>query len=79
MNRRSACAFANVEMKLGLTLSALAEKAGIAKSYLSNLENSKHEVRPSGRTLYQIAGGTRNNDVGSPRHPHTCRSDPDVS
>lgn len=41
--------------ELGLTLSALAEKAGIAKSYLSNLENSKHEVRPSGRTLYQIA------------------------
>ncbi len=27
----------------------------MAKSYLSNLENSKHEVRPSGRTLYQIA------------------------
>jgi transcriptional regulator with XRE-family HTH domain len=41
--------------ELGLSLSALAEKAGVAKSYLSNLENNKHEARPSGRTLYQIA------------------------
>jgi XRE family transcriptional regulator of biofilm formation len=51
--------------ELGLTLSALAEKAGVAKSYLSNLENSKHEVRPSGRTLYQIADalGTTMSDL----------------
>jgi transcriptional regulator with XRE-family HTH domain len=41
--------------ELGLSLSALAAKAGVAKSYLSNLENSKHDTRPSGQTLYQIA------------------------
>ena len=65
--------------ELGLTLSALAEKAGVAKSYLSNLENSKHEVRPSGRPLLPDRRGARDNDIGSPRHPHTCRADTDVS
>ena len=41
--------------ELGLSLTALAEKAGVAKSYLSNLENGRTNARPSGRTLYRIA------------------------
>lgn len=41
--------------ELGITLTALADKAGVAKSYLSSLENEQTNARPSGRTLYSIA------------------------
>jgi XRE family transcriptional regulator, master regulator for biofilm formation len=41
--------------ELNLSLSALAEKAGVAKSYVSSLENGQVNSRPSGRTLYRIA------------------------
>jgi transcriptional regulator with XRE-family HTH domain len=41
--------------ELNLSLSALAEKAGVAKSYLSSLESGQGNPRPSGRTLYRIA------------------------
>lgn len=41
--------------ELGITLTALADKASVAKSYLSSLENSQTNARPSGRTLYSIA------------------------
>ena len=40
----------------GLSLGQLAEDAGVSKSYLWRLENGEGEVRPSGRTLYRIAG-----------------------
>jgi len=48
-----------------LSLTALAEKAGVAKSYLSNLESGKSNTRPSGRTLYRIANalGTTMSDL----------------
>jgi transcriptional regulator with XRE-family HTH domain len=39
----------------GLSLSRLAEQAGVSKSYLWKLENGKTKVRPSGETLYKIA------------------------
>lgn len=41
--------------ELGITLTALADRAGVAKSYLSSLENGQGNQRPSGRTLYRIA------------------------
>jgi transcriptional regulator with XRE-family HTH domain len=37
-------------------VSALAERADVAKGYLWSLENGKAGSRPSGRTLYKIAG-----------------------
>jgi transcriptional regulator with XRE-family HTH domain len=51
--------------ELGLSLTALAERAGVAKSYLSNLENGRTNTRPSGRTLYRIANalGTTMSDL----------------
>lgn len=51
--------------ELGLSLTSLADKAGVAKSYLSNLENGKTNSRPSGRTLYRIASalGTTMSDL----------------
>lgn len=39
----------------GLSLSALAARADVSKSYIWNLEQGQHERRPSGRTLYRIA------------------------
>lgn len=39
----------------GLTLSALAAKAGVSKGYLHRLESDTADVRPSGRTLYALA------------------------
>lgn len=41
--------------ELGLSLSALATKAGVSKGYLWSLEKGETEARPSGRTLYAIA------------------------
>lgn len=38
-----------------LTLSKLAENAGVSKSYVWSLENGRANARPSGRTLYAIA------------------------
>lgn len=51
--------------ELDLSLTALAEKSGVAKSYLSNLERGKTNARPSGRTLYRIASalGTTMSDL----------------
>lgn len=39
----------------GLTLSGLAERADISKSYLWSLENEDTHARPSGESLYAIA------------------------
>jgi XRE family transcriptional regulator of biofilm formation len=39
----------------GLSLSQLADDAGVSKSYLSRLESGAGEMRPSGKTLYLIA------------------------
>lgn len=39
----------------GLSLSALAAKAGISKGYLHRLESDSTDVRPSGKTLYVLA------------------------
>jgi transcriptional regulator with XRE-family HTH domain len=49
----------------GLSLSQLAEDSGISKSYLSRLESGVGEMRPSGKTLYLIAGalGTTMSDL----------------
>jgi transcriptional regulator with XRE-family HTH domain len=38
-----------------LSLSGLAEKAGVSKGYLWNLEKGEAKSRPSGQTLYRIA------------------------
>jgi transcriptional regulator with XRE-family HTH domain len=48
-----------------LSLSALAERARVSKGYLWSLENGKASSRPSGRTLYKIAGalGTTMSDL----------------
>lgn len=48
-----------------LSLSALAERAEVAKGYLWSLENGQTASRPSGRTLYKIAGalGTTMSDL----------------
>jgi XRE family transcriptional regulator of biofilm formation len=52
-----------IESRLSLT--ALADKAGVSKSYLSNLENGGANSRPSGQTLYRIASalGTTMSDL----------------
>jgi XRE family transcriptional regulator, master regulator for biofilm formation len=52
-------------IEAGLSLTALAEKAGVAKSYLSNLESGNANARPSGQTLYKIANalGTTMSDL----------------
>lgn len=39
----------------GLSLTELADAAGVSKSYLSNLENKAEHQKPSGETLYAIA------------------------
>lgn len=51
--------------ELGISLSALATRADVAKSYLSSLENSHGKERPSGQTLYRIADalGTTMSDL----------------
>ena len=51
--------------EMGITLTALAERSGVAKSYLSSLENSDGSERPSGKTLYRIADalGTTMSDL----------------
>lgn len=41
--------------ELGLTLSQLAETAGVSKSYLSNLENRTEDKRPSANVLFKVA------------------------
>jgi transcriptional regulator with XRE-family HTH domain len=49
----------------GLSLSQLAVDAEVSKSYLSRLESEEGEMRPSGKTLYRIAGalGTTMSDL----------------
>jgi transcriptional regulator with XRE-family HTH domain len=49
----------------GLSLSQLAIDAEVSKSYLSRLESEEGEMRPSGKTLYRIAGalGTTMSDL----------------
>lgn len=39
----------------GMSLSQLAQEAGLAKSYLWSLENESSAARPSGEKLYEIA------------------------
>jgi transcriptional regulator with XRE-family HTH domain len=39
----------------GLSLSRLAQEAGVSKGYLWSLEKGETDGRPSGRTLYEIA------------------------
>lgn len=39
----------------GLSLSALAAKAGMSKGYLHRLEGGTTDARPSGKTLYALA------------------------
>jgi transcriptional regulator with XRE-family HTH domain len=39
----------------GLSLSALAAKAGMSKGYLHRLEAGNTDTRPSGKTLYSLA------------------------
>lgn len=39
----------------GLSLSALAAKAGVSKGYLHRLESDTSVTRPSGKTLYAVA------------------------
>jgi transcriptional regulator with XRE-family HTH domain len=39
----------------GMSLSALADKAGVSKGYLSGLENDPSARRPSAKTLYAVA------------------------
>lgn len=38
-----------------LSISALADRAGVSKGYVWSLEKGKSAARPSGRTLYRIA------------------------
>lgn len=49
----------------GLSLSALAEEAGVSKGYLWSLEKGNTDARPSGKTLYRIASalGTTMSDL----------------
>jgi transcriptional regulator with XRE-family HTH domain len=58
--------------ELGLSLSQLAEKAGVAKSYLWELENDAAKApRPSGETLFKLAealGTTVADLLGRPVH-----------
>lgn len=48
-----------------LSISALADQAGVSKGYLWSLEKGSTQARPSGRTLYRIAGalGTTMSDL----------------
>lgn len=48
-----------------LSISALADQAGVSKGYLWSLEKGSTKARPSGRTLYRIAGvlGTTMSDL----------------
>lgn len=54
-----------LRLQAGLSLGELAENAGVSKSYLWRLESGLGQVRPSGKTLYQIAGalGTTMSDL----------------
>lgn len=49
----------------GLSLSRLAQEADVSKGYLWSLEKGDTEARPSGMTLYRIAGalGTTMSDL----------------
>lgn len=49
----------------GLSLSRLAHDADVSKGYLWSLEKGDTEARPSGKTLYRIAGalGTTMSDL----------------
>jgi len=42
--------------ELGLSLSRLSELADVSKGYLWSLEKGETKARPSGETLYRIAG-----------------------
>jgi transcriptional regulator with XRE-family HTH domain len=39
----------------GMSLTALAEAAGVSKGYLSSLESDEHQRRPSAEVLYALA------------------------
>lgn len=48
-----------------LSISALADRAGVSKGYIWSLEKGESAARPSGRTLYRIASalGTTMSDL----------------
>ena len=48
-----------------LSISALADRAGVSKGYVWSLEKGESAARPSGRTLYRIAAalGTTMSDL----------------
>ena len=49
----------------GFSLGRLAEKAGVSKSYLSQLENSVSK-QPSAEILFKVATALGTHDCGSP-------------
>ncbi len=64
----------------GLSLSKLAERAGVSKGYLWSLENGRANARPSGRTLYAIArelGTTMTDLLGQQMLTEPARHVPD--
>jgi len=64
----------------GLSLSKLAERAGVSKGYLWSLENGRANARPSGRTLYAIArelGTTMTDLLGQQMLTESPRTVPD--
>lgn len=64
----------------GLSLSKLAERAGVSKGYIWSLENGRANARPSGRTLYAIAkelGTTMTDLLGQQMLAESPREVPD--
>jgi transcriptional regulator with XRE-family HTH domain len=63
-----------------LSLSKLAERAGVSKGYLWSLEHGRANARPSGRTLYAIArelGTTMTDLLGQQMLTESPREVPD--
>lgn len=63
----------------GLTLTQLAERADVSKSYLSNLETQPEHKKPSAETLYAIAKalGTTMSDLLGRRLLSEAPTEPD--
>jgi transcriptional regulator with XRE-family HTH domain len=45
----------NYRIERGISLTALAQAAGLSKGYLSSLESDEHQRRPSAEVLYALA------------------------
>jgi transcriptional regulator with XRE-family HTH domain len=54
-SRRLGSRIRRLRKEAGLSLSALAERAGVSKGYLWTLEKGETKTRPSGQTLHRIA------------------------